>query len=303
MSLRKNAILISSVVVLILLSWSAFIVGQDNVFITRSDEGSRETRTDGPHGDFDTYGFNCESCHELHMGFPALTFIGGNASLCMSCHISGGSADALPFTVAYSSVPGDSGISHAWEVPAVNASHGAQLPTNPDLAARIIEGEIICSTCHDQHSQDFPPYLRASNAQDALCKDCHAVRDVGSWYANPANMGSHPVGTGYPPAGSDTRFYDSPQSLALNDGRVECSVCHSIHYADSGGARGGLGDGNILRMTNDQVLCEDCHTYSDHQGMNCLVCHLAHDPSPTNILLVRETIDTPNSGPQSVIFS
>lgn len=30
-----------------------------------------------------------------------------------------------------------------------------------------------CSTCHDVHSNDFPPFLRMSNDGSAMCKACH----------------------------------------------------------------------------------------------------------------------------------
>ena len=65
-----------------------------------------------------------------------------------------------------------------------------------------------------------------------------------------------------------------------------------------------LGDGNILKRTNNSNNCggtaSACHNLLDHQGQNCLVCHSSHDV--TNIYLVNDTIQTPNSGLMEVIF-
>lgn len=61
-----------------------------------------------------------------------------------------------------------------------------------------------------------------------------------------------------------------------------------------------LGDGRLLRRTHDANQCTSCHNMLDHQSQDCLVCHTPH--STTNIYMVRETIQTPNSGPRSVVF-
>jgi hypothetical protein len=171
------------------------------------------------------------------------------------------------------------------------------------MAKRIYSGSIVCSTCHNQHDQTFAPFLRTSNYQNAMCKDCHAIRDVGSYRDSPNNKGSHPVGLPYPT--SDPRFYSSPQNpnlLLVDPDRVECTTCHSPHYADSGGANSGVGDGYILRTTNDDNLCKACHTYEDHMGQGCRTCHRPHDPSRTNIFLIDGSVTTPNSGTRSVLF-
>jgi hypothetical protein len=62
------------------------------------------------------------------------------------------------------------------------------------------------------------------------------------------------------------------------------------------------GDGYLLRRTNDANNCgyTACHNISDHEGQDCLVCHTPHETA--NIYLIRDTIQTPNSGPKEVIF-
>lgn len=250
-------------------------------------------------------GIHCGSCHVAHQSQGVqLTNEAGNANLCMSCHNPAGLASGKPFSDADRAVPGVSGTSHAWDVPASNSTYGADLPDNPEMQLRIYNGQIVCSTCHNQHKQTYSPFLRASNDQNQMCKDCHAVRNVGSYRDSPDNRGSHPVGIPYP--GSDPRFFPTPQNPALplvGPDRVECTTCHAVHYANSGGANGGTGDGYILRAANDDNLCKSCHTYPDHQGMSCLSCHDVHDPQRTNIFMVRNPVETPNSGTRTVIFT
>ncbi|RME20438.1 MAG: hypothetical protein D6800_13165, partial [Candidatus Zixiibacteriota bacterium] len=64
------------------------------------------------------------------------------------------------------------------------------------------------------------------------------------------------------------------------------------------------GDGNLLRRNNDAGTCggpnSACHNLKNHQGQDCLTCHAPH--ATTNIYLIRDTIQTPNSGPKPVVF-
>ncbi len=257
---------------------------------------------DTPHWD---NGMDCQSCHTLHHSAGIqLTSVEGNANLCMSCHNPTGFAQAKPFTNADRAVPGVSGTSHAWHATAENPPHGAQAPQQEEMAKRLFNGEIVCSTCHNQHSQEFGPFLRASNFQNALCKECHAVRNVGSYRDSPNNLGSHPVGIPYP--GADSLFFGQPLSpnLGLIDpDRVECMTCHGVHFTDSGGANEGAGDGYLLNLANDDGLCQSCHVFTEHMGQGCRKCHQPHDPDRTNILLVTGEIATPNSGPKPVVFT
>ena len=105
--------------------------------------------------------------------------------------------------------------------------------------------KVVCSTCHDQHSQKHPPFdpaapaffgpgsgwtstgigrhfQRQPNENNEMCKVCLAARNV----ANSA-QGSHPVGVSLP-----------------------------------GGANGGLGDGFLLRQSIVDT-CFECHTNAD----------------------------------------
>ena len=71
------------------------------------------------------------------------------------------------------------------------------------------------------------------------------------------------------------------------------------------------GSGELLRRTHGSQLCVDCHNLATHSsqatsftygtwGEECLTCHTPH--ATKNIYLVREAIETPNSGKKSVDF-
>jgi len=245
----------------------------------------------------------CSQCHITHTGAGGgLTNVAGNANLCISCHNPAGAASASPFANTDKAIPGTSGTSHAWDALAVNTLYETNLPSNNEMLLRIPSGQIICSTCHDQHSQANPPYLRASNASDIMCKDCHSSRNVGTYGTNnSANKGSHPVGITYNSANSG--YLPAPVApLALVNSKVECSSCHTVHFA-------GSTDGNILKATNNNALCTSCHVESNatitmvHKGFGCKTCHDSHNPDKANILLIGSNITTPNSGLLPVVFN
>jgi predicted CxxxxCH...CXXCH cytochrome family protein len=244
---------------------------------------------------------NCNACHIWHSSPGVnLTNTAGNALLCQSCHVAGGLANNKPLPDADKAIPGVSGNSHAWNVAAINAAREASTPLNAAMAIRLDAGNIVCSTCHDQHVGSIDnPHLRANNTGDAICKDCHSPRNVGIYTDAPAtNKGSHPVGTTY--NGGDSRFNAAPTNTQLVGGNVECSSCHGVHDV-SGGTL--TNDGYLLRMTNDANLCLDCHNYGQHNGMDCLVCHQVHNTNKSNIYMIRDVIATPSSGNKAVIFT
>lgn len=246
---------------------------------------------------------NCSQCHITHTS-PGmlLTNVVGNANLCMSCHNSNGSASQHPFSNAMKATPGVSGTSHNWDAPAVNSTFETNNPFNADMALRLPGGQIICSTCHNQHNPYvYPKYLRASNTGDAVCKDCHSARNVGTYASNHSNKGSHPVGVTFNP--SDPRFLPTPANpFNYIDSKVECSSCHQAHYATST-------DGNLLKATDNNVICTSCHIEKsptitlDHEGMTCKTCHYTHSTDKSNIMMVRNNLVTPNSGTKTVVFN
>ena len=271
---------------IIVISVSSSIIAYNPFLIT-----SIKPASDAPHN------FTCNSCHITHTS-PGLTLtsVQGNANLCMSCHNPVGSASVKPFSVSDKAVPGTSGTSHAWDVPAVNALYAANLTTDPEMLKRVVNDTIICSTCHDQHSQTFPPFLRIDNTGDAMCKNCHTARNLGRYADdNTNNIGSHPVGVPYDTA--DTRFLSVPTApIQITGSNIECSSCHKIHYSS-------VNDGNLLRVVNDDNLCRSCHTYTGHMTFSCRTCHQPHNNNKINIYLIKDTVATPNSGNKPVLFT
>ncbi len=99
---------------------------------------------DPPHWYFD---MDCASCHTGHTAAGGtLTAADGNSNLCLSCHTVGGRASALP-------IPAPHLLNeHKYNVTPDAPRWGSQMPTNPEMANRIMDGQLVCSTCHDQHS-------------------------------------------------------------------------------------------------------------------------------------------------------
>lgn len=140
------------------------------------------------------------------------------------------------------------------------------------MSQRVVDGKVSCSVCHDQHSQELTPFdpaappfagpgtgagrhfQRAQNNANQMCKTCHSARDVAA-----SAQGSHPVGVVIPARAG----FQAPAALPLDaEGKVQCMSCHRPHFADSGGANGGLGDGYLLRLAIGD-LCDQCHTLAD----------------------------------------
>lgn len=206
---------------------------------------------DDPHAA--TNSINCDQCH---MGHNSMGDILINATdslvstLCLSCHTPGGwvsmsktmsSADKAQFGTD------TTGSSHAWDVPAVNADRGASLPGSQVLLDHLTaDNRVTCATCHDPHSNTNSPFLRLDNSTDALCLDCHSVRNNSSVRTYTGNELSHPVGVTYPGSGEyHATPLDTDGSAQPSDGNltndftfisgnvVSCTTCHGVHYTDS----------------------------------------------------------------------
>ncbi len=148
-------------------------------------------------------------------------------------------------------------------------------PDENELALRLAGGtKVVCSTCHNQHSQANAPadpsapaytgvgtgagrhYQRLDNSTNQMCLICHAPRNVSD-----SADGSHPIGVAVG-AGVPSEYFQTPADLQTIGGQVYCTTCHSPHYADSGGANGGDGDGYLLDKSIGSI-CYQCHTLAD----------------------------------------
>jgi predicted CXXCH cytochrome family protein len=337
--------------------------------------GASLLASDPPHTG-GTGNIQCVSCHKLHNApGGTLTTVSGNGNLCMSCHMSGGSAAAKAFVAADQAVPAGlvgataGGTSHRWDsgpqgrlvkgtpntstgsitlsgaytgayastiqvkittagavgvakydwsmtTPGTTTFGGATVgvatsatatvlgttgvalafsstgtfnlndifyiyvradlraPQNAAMTGRTENGAMMCSSCHDQHSQSqaaFDPassqtytagvtnnrhFQRIANNAGALCGDCHANRNVGKGGT------SHPVHVNL--ASAPNTKTPSASLVLSTAGNVECLTCHDIHKAPTTTLPAGM----LLRASNSLALCTDCHTLADTATAN-----------------------------------
>ena len=131
---------------------------------------------------------------------------------------------------------------------------GLTPPAHPAMVNQTAGGTVVCSTCHDQHSQVNEPFdpaappftgsatsggrhfMRVNNDQDQMCAECH-----GSRFVTNSTAGSHPVGM----LVASNAYYRPPTSLPLDKtaGRVRCSTCHQVHQSPAN-------DGSLLRLAD-----------------------------------------------------
>jgi len=262
-----------------------------------------ESGWDGPHIVEDRPDI-CGPCHGIK-GQPGrhAGSVEGQSVLCLSCHSPSGRALAAalyerdladPFGTNPSVADGR-GRSHAWGVPAVNPNADAVGPAPGSVMAQYLdpEGNIKCATCHNQHNTGYgPAYLRVSNGADAMCKECHAPRNMGVGAG-----GSHPVGFAYPGGEGEYPTIGEVAPLLIKEGMVECTTCHAPHGADSGGVNGGDGDGMLIRSVNDESHCRICHTQHAIHAVagdwqpTCSECHAVHDAENENAALIARKIN------------
>lgn len=117
---------------------------------------ARARAADPPHWTSASFTIDCTSqCHTLHQSPGGqLTAAAGNVNLCQYCHNAAGLASDLAINNGDKAVPGTQGTSHAFDVPAVNANFGTVVPAHAQMGLRVMNGNVVCSTCHDQHAAD-----------------------------------------------------------------------------------------------------------------------------------------------------
>jgi DmsE family decaheme c-type cytochrome len=113
---------------------------------------------------------------------------------------------------------------------------------------RVNEGLVQCSDCHNVHGTVKPKQVRSSPTQDIICFQCHADKQ------GPFVFEHQPVKT---------------------DG---CESCHMVH---------GGPNPHMLKLSNVNLLCFQCHTTSSFSGapgvpsfhnqasyyQSCVLCH------------------------------
>jgi DmsE family decaheme c-type cytochrome len=113
---------------------------------------------------------------------------------------------------------------------------------------RVNEGLIQCSDCHNVHGTVRPKQVRTSSTQDAVCFQCHTDKQ------------------------GPFAFEHQPVKV---DG---CQSCHLVH---------GGPNPHMLKLSNVNLLCLQCHTTSSFSGapgapsfhnqaslfQSCVLCH------------------------------
>lgn len=144
---------------------------------------------DPPHWSSPSTYEDCEtSCHLIHssLGSP-LTQATSNVNSCLSCHNPSGLASDLPVSLTEKANPGFSGRHHNFDAASNNLNYGAENPQNIQMSQRIMGGNIVCSTCHNQHN--------ASSSMRGRPKISKPKKISGSGTGNVFSSGSY-TGTG-----------------------------------------------------------------------------------------------------------
>ncbi len=215
------------------------------------------------------HSFSCDNCHGQFIGGAGFV---PAAKSCTGCHSPMGEASRMPVDQManyFGSVPGQPAtgsrsthtymVSYSGANPVINYKSSKSNTLNPQTAALVSPtqhnaqnqyGQVTCNRCHNAAGNTYTnPMLRATNANDALCLDCHRTR-----IATDTKTGTHPVNliraysTAY--KNNTTAYRKVPLSANINNptaqlgnylttvnkGYVVCSTCHSVHYADSSSA-------------------------------------------------------------------
>ena len=226
-------------------------------------------------------------CHVTHQAIGGgLTSSAGNVNLCQSCH----TANGLPITNSMKANPHFTGTSHAFDVPTVDPDSGALDPQNTQMNLRVMDGNVVCSTCHDQHASDAslggtprigaPGKIVDQGGTGTVSSGGAYTGTVGLWYlVDVTETGSETTAryryskdngaswfpSGCTPAATGTCLTASPTPTDIDDG---------VELAFTGGA-GAFVLGErwelyaawpFLRATLDQgdihsadTFCRDCH--------------------------------------------
>jgi hypothetical protein len=108
--------------------------------------------SDPPHWLGATETTNCTTpCHVVHQAQGGgLTSDASNVNLCQSCHDS----NNLPISNSDIASPHTSGTSHAFGVSTTHPTYATQDPLDTQMSVRVMDGNVVCSTCHNQHSAE-----------------------------------------------------------------------------------------------------------------------------------------------------
>lgn len=144
---------------------------------------------DAPHDGSGTNG-DCNLCHDLVGSNGGTNF----TSRCQACHATK-AGHGFPWLDTDQAAPGVGGNHHSWSGQAENATYGASLPQSPSAMARLDDGKLQCTVCHNPHSASE---ALAPNSQNTSIPVGTAVaRTAGTGSATMTLVTSGSVAKGY----------------------------------------------------------------------------------------------------------
>lgn len=302
---------------------------------------------DSPHDNTNLVG--CTNCHNATASLVANTF----NNMCTNCHrpnpanpkvkspfYQTDAANIYNKFIGYSAGVIPTGklkyTSHNWAGSMVTPEAGASKPTIANMNITTLGTTLSCARCHNVHGEktsptNGAPFLRTLNDNDEMCRDCHRKRDSSSHL-----LGSHPINKRYTSATSkvitnSADYFNPPRNanpanptsaMKLVNGKIQCTSCHAVHYADSNSGTEDKKDkwanlsssrGMLLRTDTygktDAItsvnICTNCHNKPNHQTyggsktnanpIQCVDCHSGHVEylKPADVALGGENA-TPN---------
>jgi alpha-tubulin suppressor-like RCC1 family protein len=243
-----------------------------------------------------TFGDSCAKCHVATGGFLSVDFM-QRPGWCTSCHNAASVGHGCIIT-------GPNGHSMF-----VNASSAGRMPSyglmttaryNDQPFARLDAGEVTCMTCHNPMDK-FEDYGRAWESTSTADRQTFTL-DSGPWakqgrlvprvYRTSGAM-SRPTNSrtseDYRVGPSDYVYNEYSGTITFtSEQQPTASVYVTLDYP-------------YLRASSmSNTLCADCHTQKTHMGVNCLVCHTAHNTG--NIGGVRTVVRAPDRTELPVVF-
>jgi predicted CXXCH cytochrome family protein len=273
---------------------------------------------DPPHlSDGDTGTDDCSLCHTLHDApGGALTNAAGNANLCQSCHVVGGTAELYALTESDQALPGPGlpdgvspgGTSHRWDsgpgghvaLGTPNTSTGT-IQSGGDFTGRFAKTyTITITTAGDSDSAVFSwvdthgggEPTNAAGADVAL-----GLEGVTVTFTDGESSPSFELGDQwYVHVLTDLNTPSDPSMQArLEDGKIMCSTCHHQHsqeltpFDPDAPAYGGAGTGyQCVGGADDGLPCDggcpggECRgrhfqRINNENAEMCLDCHSTRD--------------------------
>ncbi len=141
-------------------------------------------------------------------------------------------------------------IAITYDASLVAADSNLANPNAIDLPLR--NNELHCTSCHDPHASDIPPFLHKSTMNGELCISCHQLSGTNWDWATSAHAQSDAT-----PHGTDPWKERKPEWKGRTTAENSCMSCHTPHNAATG-----------ARLINDveEKTCYRCHNGSFAKG-------------------------------------